>query len=68
MTGMEDVDPRTRERAAIPAGRPGDAREVAEAIAQLASPEASYTTGTSLLVDGGLHLMAAVANQPAIGT
>ena len=68
MTGMEGVDPHTREREAIPAGRPGDAREVAEAIAQLASPQASYTTGTSLLVDGGLHLMAAVANQAAIGT
>jgi len=68
MTGNEDVDPHTREREAIPAGRPGDAREVAEAIAHLASPEAGYTTGTSFVVDGGMLLMAAVANQPAIGT
>ena len=45
MTGNEDVDPATHERPAIPAGRPGDAREVAETIAHLASPEASYTTG-----------------------
>ena len=67
MTAMEDVDPHTREREAIPSGRPGDAREVAQAIAHLASPEASYTTGTSLVVDGGLLLMAAVGNQPAIG-
>jgi hypothetical protein len=63
MTGQSDVDPRTRTRPGIPAGRPGDAREVAEAIAHLASPEASYTTGTALVVDGGMLLMGAVANQ-----
>lgn len=68
MTGNEDVEPQTRSRDAIPRGRPGDAREVTEAIAHLASPEASYTTGTSLVVDGGLLLMPAVGNQGAIGT
>jgi NAD(P)-dependent dehydrogenase (short-subunit alcohol dehydrogenase family) len=68
MTGNEDVDPHTRTRPAIPAHRPGDAREVAAAIAHLASPEASYTTGASFVVDGGLLLMAAIANQAAIGT
>ena len=47
--------------------RPGDAREVAAAIAHLASPEASYTTGISFVVDG-LVLMAAVGNQAAIAT
>ncbi len=67
MTDNEDVDPHTRARPAIPAGRPGDAREIAEAIAHLASPEASYTTGTSLVVDGGMLLMAAIANQRDIG-
>jgi NAD(P)-dependent dehydrogenase (short-subunit alcohol dehydrogenase family) len=41
-------------RAAIPAGRPGTAEEVARAVAFLASDEASYITGQSLLVDGGL--------------
>jgi NAD(P)-dependent dehydrogenase (short-subunit alcohol dehydrogenase family) len=41
-------------RAAIPAGRPGTAEEVARAVAFLASAEASYITGQSLLVDGGL--------------
>ena len=66
MTGNEDVDPHTRSRPPIPARRPGDAREVAQAIAHLASPEASYTTGASLVVDGGLLLMAAVANQDAL--
>jgi len=65
MTEQEDEDPREAERPGIPAGRPGDAREVAEVIAFLASPEASYTTGSSYVVDGGLLLMAAVANQMA---
>jgi len=60
-------DPHTRTRPAIPVRRPGDAREVAAAIAHLASPEASYTTGISFVVDG-LVLMAAVGNQAAIAT
>ncbi len=67
MTGNEDVDPRTVERPDVPAGRPGDANEIAAAIAHLASPEASYTTGASLVVDGGLTLMAAIPNQDALG-
>jgi len=65
MTGAEDEDPHAISRPAIPAGRPGDAREIAAAIAFLCSPEASYATGASLVVDGGLLLMAAVANQDA---
>jgi len=65
MTGQEDVDPRTRRREGVPLGRPGDAREVAAAIAWLASPEASYVTGHSLVIDGGMLLMAAMANQLA---
>ncbi len=64
MTGQEDVDPHEQRRPGIPAGRPGDAREIAAAIAYLASPEASYTTGASLVVDGGMLLVAATANQP----
>lgn len=63
MTGAHERDPHTIERPAIPTGRPGDAREVAAAIAHLASPEASYTTGESFVVDGGLLLMAAIPNQ-----
>ena len=63
MTGNDDVDPDTIDRPGIPAGRPGNAFEIAHAIAYLASPEARYTTGASLVVDGGLLLMAAQANQ-----
>ncbi len=37
----------------IPAGRFGQANEVAAAVAFLASPAAGYITGTSLPVDGG---------------
>jgi NAD(P)-dependent dehydrogenase (short-subunit alcohol dehydrogenase family) len=66
MTGQEDEDPRAEERPGVPVGRPGDAREVAELIAYLASPEASYTTGASYVVDGGMLLMAAQANQIAL--
>jgi NAD(P)-dependent dehydrogenase (short-subunit alcohol dehydrogenase family) len=65
MTGAHDEDPTKIERPNIPLGRPGAAREIAAAIAFLASPEASYVTGESFVVDGGLLLMAAVANQEA---
>jgi NAD(P)-dependent dehydrogenase (short-subunit alcohol dehydrogenase family) len=62
MTGQQDEDPERNERPGLPAGRPGHAEEIAHAIRYLASPEASYTTGESLVVDGGLMLMAAEAN------
>src|SRR5947208_875223 len=35
MTGQPDGDPQSEERPGIPAGRPGDAREIAAAIAYL---------------------------------
>jgi NAD(P)-dependent dehydrogenase (short-subunit alcohol dehydrogenase family) len=57
MTGQEDRPPEPASRPGYPLGRPGDAREVAAAIAFLADPAASYITGASLFVDGGLGLM-----------
>ena len=65
MTGNEDVDPHTVERPAIPAHRPGDANEIAAVVAFVASGEASYLTGASIVVDGGLSLMAAVQDGKA---
>jgi NAD(P)-dependent dehydrogenase (short-subunit alcohol dehydrogenase family) len=67
MTGQEDVDPGDQPRPGIPLGRPGDAREVAALIAWLAGPDSSYVTGASFAIDGGMLLMAARANQIALG-
>ena len=39
---------------AIPARRPGTAEEIASCVRFLASEDASYVTGTTLTVDGGL--------------
>jgi NAD(P)-dependent dehydrogenase (short-subunit alcohol dehydrogenase family) len=57
MTGQEDEPPEPGSRPGYPLGRPGDAREVAAAIAFLADRSASYVTGASLFVDGALGLM-----------
>lgn len=56
MTGQEDEEPSPSQ---VPLGRAGDAREVGALIAWLASDQASYVTGASYVVDGGLMLIAA---------
>jgi NAD(P)-dependent dehydrogenase (short-subunit alcohol dehydrogenase family) len=42
---------------ATPLGRMGTAKEVAQAVAFLCGPDASFITGQELVVDGGLSLM-----------
>ena len=41
----------------IPAGRMGEAGEIAAAVLYLASPEAAYVTGTTLHVNGGMAML-----------
>ncbi|GAA2452937.1 SDR family oxidoreductase [Streptomyces glaucus] len=67
MTGQEDTDPHTESRPGIPLGRPGDAREVAAVIAFLASDDASYVTGASWSVDGGMLRMGPQAGSHLTG-
>src|SRR3954467_3518604 len=62
MTMQEDEEVADKDRPAVPLGRPGDAREIGAVIAFLCSPQASYATGASFVVDGGMLLMAAEAN------
>ncbi|WP_448951610.1 SDR family oxidoreductase [Labrys neptuniae] len=38
----------------VPAGRFGEANEIAKAVVFLASDEASYTVGSELMIDGGM--------------
>jgi 3-oxoacyl-[acyl-carrier protein] reductase len=48
------VDVPAAVKEAVPARRPGTPEEVAACVRFLASDEASYVTGTTLYVDGGL--------------
>jgi NAD(P)-dependent dehydrogenase (short-subunit alcohol dehydrogenase family) len=57
MTGQEDIDPHQVDRPGVPLGRPGAPDEIAAVIRFLASAEASYVTGASWAVDGGMLQM-----------
>mgnify|MGYP001627289026 CR=1 FL=1 len=52
-TGKSESDVREKMAHEIPLGRFAQPHEIASAAAFLASPAASYITGTSILVDGG---------------
>lgn len=52
--GISFEDARARRVAAIPMGRIGDPQEFGDFVAWLASPRASYLTGTVVQADGGL--------------
>jgi len=57
MNDAEAEDAYRTHRPGIPLGRPGHPREIADVIAFLASPKASYVTGASWAVDGGMLQM-----------
>ncbi|MDP9406585.1 MAG: SDR family oxidoreductase [Actinomycetota bacterium] len=64
MTGQTDADVLAgQRRPGVPLGRPGDAREVAAVVAFLASRSASYVTGASWVVDGGMTQMGPMAGS-----
>jgi NAD(P)-dependent dehydrogenase (short-subunit alcohol dehydrogenase family) len=56
MTSVLSDEQRAASLAAIPAGRLGDAREVAHVIASLLSDGWSYVTGQTINVNGGLFM------------
>ncbi|WP_299292499.1 3-oxoacyl-[acyl-carrier-protein] reductase [uncultured Tateyamaria sp.] len=57
MTDKLTDDQKTGIMGQIPAGRMGEAHEIAAAVLYLASPEAAYVTGTTLHVNGGMAML-----------
>ena len=57
MTDNLTDDQKGKILAQIPAGRMGDAAEIATAALYLASVEAGYVTGTTLHVNGGMAML-----------
>lgn len=55
-TALTDPDRQQKFLTAVPAGRVGQPPEIAAMVCFLASEEADYITGTSVIVDGGLTL------------
>jgi NAD(P)-dependent dehydrogenase (short-subunit alcohol dehydrogenase family) len=67
MTGHHD-DGEGSHRPEVPVGRIGSPAEVAAAVVHLASARGAYTTGSSLVIDGGLSLTAVLPLQAAVET
>jgi 3-oxoacyl-[acyl-carrier protein] reductase len=57
MTDGLSEDQKTRILTSVPAGRMGEASEIAAAVLYLASPEAGYVTGAVLHVNGGMAMI-----------
>ena len=53
----KDPEKRAAAARAIPAGRAGQPEEVGQLAAFLAAPDASYITGATVVIDGGLSLL-----------
>jgi 3-oxoacyl-[acyl-carrier protein] reductase len=56
MTDKLTDDQKTAILGQVPAGRMGEAGEIAAAVLYLASPEAAYVTGATLHVNGGMAM------------
>ncbi|MBP2170455.1 NAD(P)-dependent dehydrogenase (short-subunit alcohol dehydrogenase family) [Erwinia toletana] len=56
MNHMSNSDAHQVSMPEIPAGRPGDTREIASMVAWLCSQWSTYTTGQSFIIDGGFSL------------
>lgn len=61
--GWEPDDIRWEAAKLLPFGRFASTREIAEAVAYLASGHAAYITGTTLTIDGGATLPVVAAND-----
>ncbi|MBU1278268.1 MAG: 3-oxoacyl-ACP reductase FabG [Alphaproteobacteria bacterium] len=57
MTDKLTDDQKGKIQTQIPAGRMGSAEEIAAAVLYLSSPEASYVTGATLHVNGGMAMV-----------
>jgi 3-oxoacyl-[acyl-carrier protein] reductase len=57
MTDKLSDDQKAGIMAQIPAGRMGEAHEIASAVLYLASAESAYVTGTTLHVNGGMAML-----------
>jgi 3-oxoacyl-[acyl-carrier protein] reductase len=57
MTDALNEDQKSRIMSTIPAGRLGNASEIAAAAVYLASEEAAYVTGQTLHVNGGMAMI-----------